>query len=80
MFSVSHLNKLRQAELSAVLPWFPESGRVLEIGAGTGRQAAIIASRGYEVEAIDLPNSDYSNAGGPDHAADAVEDVAAGTW
>ena len=37
----------------------PDSGRVLEIGAGAGWQAKYLANRGYIVSAIDLPSSNY---------------------
>ncbi|HYD38393.1 MAG TPA: class I SAM-dependent methyltransferase [Allosphingosinicella sp.] len=60
MFSVDHLNDLRMLELESVLPHLPERGRVLEIGAGTGRQALALSERGLEVSAIDIPSSDYS--------------------
>jgi SAM-dependent methyltransferase len=60
MFSIPFLNALRCVELLAVLDMFPKGGRVLEIGAGTGQQAAHLKSVGFAVAAIDLPNSDYS--------------------
>ena len=59
MFSVDHLNDIRMLELESVLPYLPAKGRVLEIGAGTGRQAQALAERGLEVSAIDIPSSDY---------------------
>jgi len=39
----------------------PAAARVLDIGAGTGWQAQMIADAGYAVEAIDLPTSTYVN-------------------
>jgi SAM-dependent methyltransferase len=62
MFSVSHVNTLRVAELDEVMSLFPATGRVLELGAGTGRQASMIAARGYAVDAVDLPQSGYASA------------------
>lgn len=59
MFSVEHLNDIRMLELESVLPHLPKQGRVLEIGAGTGRQALALSERGLEVSAIDIPSSDY---------------------
>lgn len=59
MFSVDYLNEIRMLELESVLPYLPRKGRLLELGAGTGRQAQALAERGLEVEAIDIPSSDY---------------------
>jgi SAM-dependent methyltransferase len=59
MLSVDHLHHIRLLELERVLPHFPAGGRVLEIGAGTGRQAAALAERGYDVSAIDIASSSY---------------------
>lgn len=60
MFSVDHLNDIRMLELESVLPYLPPRGRVLEIGAGTGRQALALSERGLEVSAIDIPSSNYA--------------------
>lgn len=60
MFSVDHLNDLRMLELESVLPHLPPGGRVLEIGAGTGKQALALSERGFEVSAIDIASSDYA--------------------
>ena len=60
MFSVDHLNDLRMLELESVLPYLPPKGRILEIGAGTGKQALALSERGLEVSAIDIPSSDYA--------------------
>jgi SAM-dependent methyltransferase len=59
MFSVDHLNRLRSAELEVVLRLLPQRARILEIGAGTGRQALELRSCGYEVEPIEIANSQY---------------------
>lgn len=53
------LQRIREYELGLVLPQFTPGARVLEIGAGTGWQAAALAARGCEVEAIDLDSSGY---------------------
>jgi len=42
-----------------VLPWLPSKGTLLEIGAGSGWQAAIFARTGLKVFAIELPRSEY---------------------
>jgi SAM-dependent methyltransferase len=60
MFLVDQLSLLRQAELLAIRPLFPEGGRVLEIGAGTGQQSAELQEAGFDVTAIDIPDSDYA--------------------
>jgi SAM-dependent methyltransferase len=60
MFSLEGLHQIRDAEMDAVVSCFPPGARVLEIGAGTGYQALAIKQRGFEVEAIDLPQSNYT--------------------
>lgn len=40
----------------------PAGAKILEIGAGTGWQARELASRGYEVAAIDIPTSNHGKA------------------
>jgi SAM-dependent methyltransferase len=62
MFSIEHLNVLRAAEIEKIVEYFPPAGRVLELGAGTGRQAMELANRGYSIEAIDVPSSNYADA------------------
>jgi ubiquinone/menaquinone biosynthesis C-methylase UbiE len=62
-----YLHSLREFELKRALPEFsrvakvPADVRVLDIGAGTGHQAAQLQSRGYQVTAVDLPVSDYAS-------------------
>lgn len=56
---------LRRAEFEACRPWLPNAKparppRVLEIGAGTGQQALCLQRLGFDVIAIDLPNSPYA--------------------
>jgi SAM-dependent methyltransferase len=48
------LERVRLVELQAVRPCFPHSGRVLEIGGGTGFQAGVLSDWGYQVECIDV--------------------------
>jgi SAM-dependent methyltransferase len=52
------LQHLRLAELELIRPLFPASGRILELGGGSGYQASVIAAWGYEVESIDVKASD----------------------
>lgn len=45
---------LLQTDLAFVRRWFPPSGRVADLGCGTGRLAIDLASRGYRTVAVDL--------------------------
>lgn len=62
-----YLHSIREFELRRVLRDFPSTSRngrpvrILDIGAGTGYQAALIEQLGYEVIAIDVPGSAYAN-------------------
>lgn len=60
MFSLDHLDTLRSAEIERVVGFFTPGQRVLEIGAGTGRQAVELSRRGFDVVAIELPDSNYA--------------------
>ncbi len=57
--SLDHLESIRRFELDFARHSFPRSGRVLEIGAGTGWQARALQAQGLEVDAIDLGSSNY---------------------
>jgi ubiquinone/menaquinone biosynthesis C-methylase UbiE len=59
VFSVQHLNDLRSVEVAKIVEFLTPGARILEIGAGTGRQAAEISMRGFDVEAIEIPRSNY---------------------
>jgi len=61
------LQAIREYELRQALVFFPTPSldrrmKVLELGAGTGQQALMMANAGYEVSAVDLPNSHYHDA------------------
>lgn len=56
---LSFLEFIRETEIRECLDLFPKSGRVLEIGAGSGWQALYLSKCGYEVEAIDIASSQY---------------------
>jgi len=62
---LSMLNLSRKYELDLAMRYFPKAhdgGRrmfVLEIGSGTGEQAKVISEQGYDVLAIDVPQSHY---------------------
>ena len=60
MFNLAYLKELRTEELQRVMPLFPPSARILELGAGTGDQARLLAAQGFDVSAIDLPSSSYA--------------------
>jgi SAM-dependent methyltransferase len=46
--------RIRRQELGRVKRWIPPGARVLEIGGGSGFQAALLASSGCDIVAIDL--------------------------
>ena len=60
MFSIDLLNRIRAAEIEAIAAHLPAGSRVLEIGAGTGRQAQELRRLGFDVEAIEIPDSNYA--------------------
>jgi SAM-dependent methyltransferase len=49
------LERIRRAELDGVRRWFHPGARVLELGGGSGFQAAIVASWGCDIVSVDLP-------------------------
>jgi SAM-dependent methyltransferase len=63
-----YLHAVRDFELAQALRFLPgpvtagRPTRVLDVGAGTGRQAACLATLGYAVTAVDLPSSSYAAA------------------
>jgi SAM-dependent methyltransferase len=60
MFSLDLLNRIRAAEIETIVAQFPAGARVLEIGAGTGRQALEVRRLGFDVEAIEIRDSNYN--------------------
>ncbi|WLA85822.1 class I SAM-dependent methyltransferase [Bradyrhizobium elkanii] len=61
MFSVEHLNTLRSAEIEKIIKHLrPADAHLLEVGAGTGQQARELSNRGFRVEAIEIPSSNYA--------------------
>ena len=60
MFSYPHLDELRRAEIEEIVSLFPPRSRVLEVGAGSGRQARELERRGFQVTAVELPDSNYA--------------------
>lgn len=53
-------HQVRQHEAAFLAGYLPAGSSILEIGAGTGEQAAYFSRRGFAVKAIDLPTSEYS--------------------
>jgi ubiquinone/menaquinone biosynthesis C-methylase UbiE len=56
-----HLESMRRFELEFALRSFPDSGKALEVGAGTGWQANALQKSGFDVDAIDLSTSNYKD-------------------
>lgn len=54
MNRIERINIRRRAQLSLLLPWFSPSDRVLEVGAGTGVQSAMLADFGCDVTALEV--------------------------
>jgi SAM-dependent methyltransferase len=60
-----NIEVLRAHELAQAMAFFPSieaptKPHVLELGAGTGQQARMLADAGYQVTAVDLPSSHYA--------------------
>lgn len=61
--SLEQLHNVREYEFSLIRKHLPAADpkiRILEIGAGTGQQAAELSALGYTVTAIDMPSSAYA--------------------
>lgn len=61
MFNAEFLAQLRAVEIERIVKHFPPGARVLEIGAGTGQQAVALRARGFDVQAIEIPDSNYKD-------------------
>jgi SAM-dependent methyltransferase len=62
VFNNDDLHHIRTDELDFLAGLLKPASSVLELGAGTGFQARGLASRGFDVKAIDLPDSSYSTS------------------
>jgi SAM-dependent methyltransferase len=62
MFSLEHLRTIRDAEIDRFTCMFSPGARILEIGAGTGQQALALSQRGFDIVAIEMPDSNYKDA------------------
>jgi 2-polyprenyl-3-methyl-5-hydroxy-6-metoxy-1,4-benzoquinol methylase len=56
----SHLQNIRLFEFKHFIKLFPKKGRLLEVGAGVGWQSKELSLYEFNVSAIDLPNSEFS--------------------
>lgn len=56
-----HLRSIRKYELGRTVGLLPGQGSVLEVGAGAGWQAQELSELGFQVTAIDVPDSNYAN-------------------
>lgn len=61
MFDLQHLRAIRLRELDQVIGLIPRGAEILEIGGGTGWQAAELATHGFRVCSIDLADSAYAS-------------------
>jgi ubiquinone/menaquinone biosynthesis C-methylase UbiE len=52
-------HQVRRHEVECLAGCFPPGSSILEVGAGTGEQAAELTRRGFRVKAIDVPTSEY---------------------
>jgi ubiquinone/menaquinone biosynthesis C-methylase UbiE len=60
VLSLDHLDAIRLAEIDKIVPFLPPGARVLDLGAGTGKQALELERRGFEVTAIEIAGSNYA--------------------
>jgi SAM-dependent methyltransferase len=56
------LEQIRDDELRCMIPSLGPTGRLLEIGAGSGWQAKRLVDHGFSVDAIDVGASEYRHA------------------
>ena len=56
---IEFVHQIRLEEFAAVSRYLPKTGRILEIGAGTGFQAKMLQERGLDVDALDLADGNY---------------------
>ena len=58
---MKYLQEIRCYEISQIIPLIPKGSNILELGAGTGWQAKLLAEHGFVVKAIDLEESRYAS-------------------
>jgi SAM-dependent methyltransferase len=57
VLSLEYIDAIRVAEIDKIASLLPGGARILEIGAGTGKQAVELQRRGFQVTAIELADS-----------------------
>lgn len=63
MFTLQQLSAIRDAEIRRIVQRFlPPQATLLEIGAGTGQQALELRRHGFDVTAIEIPDSTYTGS------------------
>lgn len=60
MFNLEFLHVIREFEYAEIVRRLPARSSILEIGGGTGYQAKRLTQDGYQVESIDIPDSNYA--------------------
>jgi ubiquinone/menaquinone biosynthesis C-methylase UbiE len=60
VLSLDHLDAIRLAEIDKIVPFLPPGARILDLGAGTGKQALELQRRGFDVTAIEIADSNYA--------------------
>jgi ubiquinone/menaquinone biosynthesis C-methylase UbiE len=60
VLSIDHLEAIRVAEIDKIVPLLSPGAQILELGAGTGRQALELQRRGFSVTAIEIADSTYA--------------------
>ncbi len=61
MFNIEFLHIIREYEYKILVTHFFPEACILEIGGGTGYQAKQLSDDGYEVNSIDIPDSNYAD-------------------
>lgn len=62
MTSLPFVHFIRDHELQVIARHLPGDGRILEIGAGSGWQAAALQERGFDITALDIASSNFADA------------------
>jgi SAM-dependent methyltransferase len=52
--------RIRRCELDCVRPWLPAPARILELGGGSGYQAALLQAWGHDVSSVDVQGPHYA--------------------
>jgi SAM-dependent methyltransferase len=60
VLSLEHLDAIRVAEIDKIASILSGGARILELGAGTGKQALELQRRGFNVTAIEVADSGYA--------------------